>query len=65
MINLYIYSIHPKYSIILFDLYITLKVKETGMIFLAKRSRFAAVTPIWRGTLISNTVSLRITDGSQ
>ncbi len=33
--------------------------------FLDKRSRFAAVTPIWRGTLISNTVSLRITDGSQ
>ncbi|ADG69725.1 hypothetical protein Plim_3914 [Planctopirus limnophila DSM 3776] len=33
--------------------------------FLAKRSRFAAVTPIWRGTMISNTVSLMITDGSQ
>jgi hypothetical protein len=32
--------------------------------FLAKRSRFAGITPIWRGTQISNSVSITITDGN-
>ncbi|XZE44073.1 hypothetical protein SH467x_003660 [Pirellulaceae bacterium SH467] len=31
--------------------------------FLAKRSRFAGITPIWRGTKISNSVSITITEG--
>ena len=30
--------------------------------FLAKRSRFAGITPIWRGTLESNTIPITITN---
>lgn len=31
--------------------------------FLAKRSRFAGITPIWRGSLMSNAVRISIADG--
>lgn len=31
--------------------------------FLAKRSRFAAFTPIWRGKVVSNTIEFTVNDG--
>lgn len=31
--------------------------------FLAKRSRFAAATPVWRGELQSNTIQITVRDG--